>query len=85
MFKAKLRKIGNSLGILIPREVITLYKEGDEIELEVITYRATEGRVITNKPGQVITKQEQVITPIKDKHAGKKLVMNMDTGVNEWK
>lgn len=36
-FKAKLRKIGNSLGILIPRRVITNYQEGDEVVLYVIT------------------------------------------------
>ena len=36
-FKAKLRKIGNSLGIIIPMNVITNYKKGDEIELNVIT------------------------------------------------
>jgi len=35
IFKAKLRKIGNSLGVLIPRDVIT--KEvGDVITLEVL-------------------------------------------------
>lgn len=36
-FKSKLRKIGNSLGVLIPREVISDYKEGDIIELKIIT------------------------------------------------
>jgi len=35
--KAKLRKIGNSLGVIIPSNVITSYKQGDEIELNVIT------------------------------------------------
>jgi putative addiction module antidote len=34
--KVKIRKIGNSLGILIPKDALTLLhlKEGDEIDLE---------------------------------------------------
>ena len=36
-FKAKLRKIGNSIGIYIPRNVITNYKIGDVLEFNVIT------------------------------------------------
>ncbi len=39
-FKAKLRKIGNSVGVLLPREVITGTKLGEDIELEVITNQA---------------------------------------------
>lgn len=35
--KVKLRKIGNSIGVLLPRESIVGYNIGDEIELEVIT------------------------------------------------
>lgn len=35
--KAKLRKIGNSVGVLLPREVITGIKLGEEVELDVIT------------------------------------------------
>lgn len=38
--KLKLRKIGNSLGVLIPREAILSYNAGDEIEVEVITKEA---------------------------------------------
>jgi antitoxin component of MazEF toxin-antitoxin module len=50
-FKAKLRKIGNSQGVIIPKEVITDYQLGDEIELEVITARIEKGqRVITPNP-----------------------------------
>jgi len=48
-FKAKLRKIGNSLGIIIPKNVITSYKQGDEIELNVITSGHKEDNVITPK------------------------------------
>ena len=51
-FKAKLRKIGNSLGVIIPYKVITYYKEGDEIELDVIT----KGEITPNKDPNVITK-----------------------------
>jgi len=45
-FKAKLRKVGNSLGVLIPKEVITHLEDewgvnvitaGDSIYLDVIT------------------------------------------------
>ena len=38
MFKAKVRKVGDSFGVLIPMEVITReeIKEGEEIELSVI-------------------------------------------------
>jgi putative addiction module antidote len=33
--KVKIRKIGNSLGILLPKDTLTLFglKDGDEIEL----------------------------------------------------
>ena len=37
IFKAKLRTIGNSVGIYVPRSVITGLKVGDEVEFEVIT------------------------------------------------
>ena len=60
-FKAKLRKIGNSLGVLIPIKVITGYSSGDVITLDVIT----EGEKDAPK---VITKEkteEPVITPKK--------------------
>ena len=36
-FKAKLRKIGNSFGVIIPKNVITNLDIGDEITLNVIT------------------------------------------------
>ena len=49
-FKATLRKIGNSLGVIIPRNVITSYKEKDEIELDVITKEDKKPKVITSKP-----------------------------------
>lgn len=62
-FKAKLRKIGNSLGVLIPKDVITGQGVGDEIELNVIT----EGKVITDNvitndssTGDVITERGSV-------------------------
>ena len=53
-FKAKLRKIGNSLGVIIPLNVITGYKKGDFIELNVIT----EPNVITEKSANVITSEK---------------------------
>jgi hypothetical protein len=33
-FKAKLRTIGNSIGIYVPREAIGSYNVGDEIEFD---------------------------------------------------
>ena len=38
LFKAKIRKIGSSFGVLIPMEVITKEKirEGDEIEVSIV-------------------------------------------------
>ena len=36
-FKAQLRQIGNSRGVIIPQKVITDYKLGDVIMLDVIT------------------------------------------------
>ena len=46
-FTTKLRKIGNSTGVLIPKQIITDYKLGDDIVLEVITGNKTEEEVIT--------------------------------------
>ena len=62
MFKAKLRKIGNSFGVIIPLEVITSIKAGDVITLDVITL---EEDVITRKHNvitsdNVITKKDVI-------------------------
>lgn len=46
-FKAKLRKIGNSVGVILPKDVITCYNVGDEIELNVITTTPEGHDVIT--------------------------------------
>jgi len=70
-FKAKLRKIGNSQGIYISKDVITGYNIGDVITLTL------EGK----KDKQVITSDtspKKVIT-------GKKWVFNTSTGINEFK
>ncbi len=45
--KAKLRRIGNSMGIILPANVITGYIKGDEITLDVIT---KDTDVITGTP-----------------------------------
>ena len=66
-FKAKLRVIGNSVGIYIPRSVITAYQIGDMIELQVIT-RDRDSEV------EVITK------PLKDK---KPFTFNFEKGIYE--
>jgi len=74
-FKAKLRKIGNSQGVLIPYKVITDYKEGDEITLEVITKGQYNGLKEPQNELNVITKTGE----------NKRLVLNPVTGVDEWK
>ena len=49
-FKAKLRIIGNSVGIYIPRSVITAYQIGDMIELQVITGANDNEQEVITKP-----------------------------------
>ena len=48
--KLKLRKIGNSLGVLLPKEVIGILKAGDEIELGVITNEMKLGVNVITEP-----------------------------------
>ena len=48
-FKAKIRKIGNSMGVIIPKDVITDFVLGEEIELDVITIKQKSNNVITRK------------------------------------
>ena len=55
-FKAKLRRIGNSLGVLIPRDVITDRQLGEVITLEVIT---KQGDVITERQESIYKKPEK--------------------------
>jgi len=65
-FKAKLRRIGNSQGIYIPKNVITSYEIGDELELEVITLSGKKVITSDNKNNNVITsevKNNNIITP----------------------
>ena len=44
LFKAKVRKVGTSLGVLIPKEVIEIekIKEGQEIEVSLLKKRKLE-------------------------------------------
>ena len=79
-FKAKLRKIGNSLGVYIPKDVITSYKIGDEIELNVIT---KQSNVITKpkvKKPDVYTEKFQEKTPFNTKWCKKHDVMKGTCG-----
>jgi len=71
MFKAKLRRIGNSQGIYIPKDEVSNYKIGDMLEVEVIT-----------KGGKSPINAQDVIT---QKTERKRLVMNPKTGLEEWK
>lgn len=56
--KLKLRKIGNSLGVLIPAKELKGYNIGDVIELNVIT----KGQDVITKKDNVITIERDVIT-----------------------
>jgi antitoxin component of MazEF toxin-antitoxin module len=47
--KLKLRKIGNSVGVILPKKVVKCYNIGEEIEVNVITKE--------DKPQNVITKE----------------------------
>jgi len=71
-FKAKLRRIGNSIGVLIPLKVITDYTLGEEIELEVITKRGNKATDVITKP----LEEKKVITQ-------KKLEFNTKKGIWE--
>ncbi|MBI2141764.1 AbrB/MazE/SpoVT family DNA-binding domain-containing protein [Candidatus Woesearchaeota archaeon] len=44
MFKAKVRKVGTSFGVLIPMEIITKerIKEGEEVQLSLLKERKLE-------------------------------------------
>ena len=44
LFKAKVRKVGSSFGVLIPMEIITKerIKEGDEIDVSLLKERKLE-------------------------------------------
>jgi len=72
-FKAKLRKIGNSLGVIIPKKVITKYKEGDEIGLDVITHEGW---------GEIGAKAFYEATRDKS-NAKKNQVFNVEKGIYE--
>jgi len=96
--KLKLRKIGNSYGVILPHNVITSYKEGAEIEINVITSNDSvitkTANVITNEPN-VITSGPNVITdgdmaiPIKPpkyiKDKTKRYIFNEIKGIYELK
>jgi len=77
--KAKLRRIGNSYGVILPKDVITLFTPGEEIELCVITLEEKAEEVITKQPENVITtpqEEDKVITK-------KRLVFNEKKGIYE--
>ena len=57
--RLKLRRIGNSLGVLFPKDVITGKGAGDEVEVNVITDYVITGNVITEKEVDVITEKKE--------------------------
>ena len=58
IIKAKIRKIGNSLGILIPKENLIGFKEGDYLELEVITNDDTRPVITTEDRVETASESE---------------------------
>ena len=66
IFKAKLRRIGNSRGVILPSGVITGYILGEDVELEVITKKDDT----SNKEQGVINLSKEERKPFKwcDKH-----------------
>ena len=70
--KLKLRKIGNSLGVLLPKEVTGTLKAGDEIEWgggQVITEPIKQTSVWDNKMPEPLIK-EPFNTEMCSKHPG---------------
>jgi len=61
--KLKLRKIGNSLGVLLPKVITKELKNGDFIDLGVITTEDIP-QVITEKKQEVITDENSTATTI---------------------
>ena len=54
VFEAKLRRIGNSLGIIIPKEIIETagLKEGDIIQVSIISsHLENRGRILRSIAG----------------------------------
>ena len=87
IIKAKLRKIGNSLGILISKEVITYIEEesavneikaGDVITLEVITDDKESNVITGTKPQPKDENAPQVL-----KNGKGKMVFNLKRGMYE--
>ena len=85
IIKAKLRRIGNSLGILISKEVITYIEEesavneikaGDVITLEVITEDKEDNVITGTKP----PKRDENVPQVSKKG---KLVFNLKRGMYE--
>lgn len=56
----KLRKVGNSLGVLLPREVVVGLKAGDEIDISV---RGQEQRT-TETPTKSLFKSNDGLSPL---------------------
>ena len=83
-FTAKIRKIGNSLGILIPKNVITFYKINDVIEFDVITsaknVMTIDKKVITQSKNVITNELEKTKEDLKVITPKQKLVFNMKRG-----
>jgi len=70
--KLKLRKIGNSQGVYLPKSMVGNYKIGDLIDLEVITEVIT-GEIITpviTEKGEIKDALSNIVTPHKNINAG---------------
>jgi antitoxin component of MazEF toxin-antitoxin module len=74
--KLRLRKIGNSIGVIIPSEAVKCYNIGDEIDVIIADNVITSTNNVITKSDNVITKSDNVIT---DK--GKKLLFDAKKGI----
>ncbi len=53
MFRAVVRKWGNSMGIVIPKEVAKKLQEGQEVNIDIITKNPLEELYYAKKEGKI--------------------------------
>lgn len=65
-FKTKIRKVGNSYGVLIPKDIVARFSPGEDIELDVITNDNQEVLV----PTETVKSNATFNTEMCSKHPG---------------
>ena len=78
MFKTKLRKIGNSLGVIIPKKELKCYNIGNVITLEIKQNVITSKQNVITSDKKIPLSNENVITS-KDNKA-KNVITNLTCG-----